>query len=382
MSVAIERFLLPLFFVMSVLYVFNSFGQEPVELKKIFHHMTDDAVYVEKGNVSFYFSRDPLVKDITKVIKDGDMVQQSFFFPNAVITTHECEEMMNRINEYNGLYQVKIEKNVKLEKGITITFRFPSNKIVLSYDFFDSIGLQKGIVFHLYNKDLINQLQLKHNQPLLRTLWHQGKPCVAIDPGHGGLDSGAIGCDGIKEKDVCLAIGMNIAQLLEEQGCSTVLTRDADRDVFLDQRTFCANKNHVDLLVSIHANYAFNDQAMGIETFCIRPSLFKELFSCLSVIEKQNAFMLINNKNDFSYKLAQSIQGHICQSVIRSGVGVVDRKVKFSVAQLLLGAQMPSVLVEVGFLSNHKEAQLLKSSQYQKILAQGIADGILSVLRS
>ena len=382
MSLIIERFLLPLFFVMSVLYVFNSFGQEQVELKKIFHHMTDDAVYVEKGNVSFYFSRDPHVKDIKKIVKDGDVVQQSFFFPNAVITTHECEEMMNRINEYNGVYQVKIEKNVKPEKGITITFRFLSNKIVLSYDFFDSIGLQKGIVFHLYNKDLINQLQLKNNQPLLRTLSYQGKPCVAIDPGHGGLDSGAIGCDGSKEKDVCLAIGMNVAQLLEEQGCSTVLTRDTDKDVFLDQRTFYANKNHVDLLVSIHANYAFNDQAMGIETFCIRPSLFKELFSCLSVIEKQNVFMLKNNKNDFSYKLAQSVQGHICQSVMRSGVSVVDRKVKFSVAQLLLGAQMPSVLVEVGFLSNHKEAQLLKSSQYQKILAQGIADGILSVLRS
>jgi N-acetylmuramoyl-L-alanine amidase len=67
---------------------------------------------------------------------------------------------------------------------------------------------------------------------------------------------------------------------------------------------------------------------------------------------------------------------------VRSGVDVVDRKVKFSVTQLLLGAQMPSVLVEVGFLSNPKEAQLLKSAQYQNVLAQGIVDGIMSAFYS
>jgi N-acetylmuramoyl-L-alanine amidase len=382
MSTIIERFLLPLFFVMSILYVFNSFGYESIELKKIFHHTTDDTGYVEKGNVSLYFSHDPEIKDIKKTVNNGEMIEQSFFFPSAVISTQECELMTQRINDYNGAYQVKIEKNQKPVKGITLIFKFPSDKIVLSYDLFDSIGLQKGIVFHLYNKDLLGQLQLKNNQPLLRTLWHQGKPSIAIDPGHGGIDSGAIGYGGIKEKDVCLAIGMTVAHLLEQQGCSVVLTRNSDTNVFLDQRTLCANKNHVDLLVSIHANYAFNTQAMGIETFCIRPNLFKELSSYLSDTEKNNAFALMGHKNDSSYKCAQAIQGHLCRSVERSGVGVIDRKVKFSVTQLLLGAQMPSVLVEVGFLSNEKESELLKSVPYQKVLAQGIVDGIMSVFHS
>jgi N-acetylmuramoyl-L-alanine amidase len=90
--------------------------------------------------------------------------------------------------------------------------------------------------------------------------------------------------------------------------------------------------------------------------------------------------MVMNDKNDYSYKLAQSIQEHIGKSIIDNKEKFVDRKVKSAVAQVLLGAQMPSVLVEVGFLSHEKESQLLNTPRYQKVVAQGIFEGIMAII--
>jgi N-acetylmuramoyl-L-alanine amidase len=374
MSKIVEWFLLPLFFILSIVYAFNSFGNS-IELKRLFHHATSDDSYLERGNVSLYFSQDPRMKKI-------DM--QSFFFP-CVINSNECDTMIQRINNYQGSYSISIEKTTTPDVGIIISFHCDPKAITLSYEEFDSIRLQKGVVFHLYNKQVIDALQHRNNQqPLLRMLQHKTiKPCITIDSGHGGLDTGAIGNDNIQEKNICLAVSKNVAQLLRDGGYSVFLTREEDRDLFLDERTLFANQHHTDLFISIHANYSGNSTAKGIETFCLQPALFKERYSLLSEDQKKYVAGYIQDKISVSHKLALSIQNFLCGELYKQDnmfKKPYDRRVKFSVSQVLLGAQMPAVLVEIGFLSHKKEVQLLANENYQKFLAQRIFDGIIHFL--
>jgi N-acetylmuramoyl-L-alanine amidase len=380
MSKIIEHFLIPLFVVVSVLYVFNSFGNN-VSLHKVYHHTTQNSLCLERANVSFYFSGEAKLQEV-KNKNNHDSQSYTFFFPNAMIAKGECQEMVNRLNNYSDCYTINMMEVVRPTKGIMLAFAIDPNKFAINYERFDSIGLQKGIVFRLYNKELLKKLEQANNQPVLRTLWHTGKPpCIAIDPGHGGRDVGAVGCGGIQEKDICLAIGTAVGNLLEQHGCSVVLTRKSDSTVALDERTSYANNNCADLFVSIHANYAANFRVVGVETFYLQPSLLKHHFSQLSEQENNHIAVVRSQRADSSCALAQSVQRCVCDAISMFHDEPVDRKVKPSVSQVLLGAQMPTVLVEVGFVSHKKEAALLHSVEYQNCIAGGICNAILSVIR-
>lgn len=383
MSTTIERFLLPLFFVMSIVYAFNSLGNNIIELKKVFHHGANDDFYIERGTLSFYFSSTPVIKEIpANVLSSGDISYVSFFFPHVVVT-QEADAIIKQINNYRGPYTIAITHVTQPGNGIIVTFGFDKKKMAVSYDVFDSIGLQKGVVFHVYNKELMSVLQEKNNQPILRTLWHTGKAhVIGIDPGHGGIDSGAIGCHGIKEKDVCLAVSTQVARLLQDKGYSVVLTRTDDTSLLLSDRTWCVNTNHVDLFVSIHANFSFNSQVHGIETFCMQPRLLTSRYCDLSDNETSMVNAIRDVQCNQSYNLAQSIQHHVCKGITQDYYAPVDRKVKFSVTQVLLGAQMPCALIEIGFLSHAQEARLLHTAHYQNTVAQGIFQGIVALLSS
>ncbi|HEX4069400.1 MAG TPA: N-acetylmuramoyl-L-alanine amidase, partial [Candidatus Babeliales bacterium] len=313
---------------------------------------------------------------------------------------------IQRLRDHNDGYTITITEVMQPAKGILIAFSFDNKKIALSYELFDSINLQKGIVFRLYNKELLQQLEQKNNQPVLRTLWHKpdfttlsprlqstgnasydttkdkslGRPCIAIDSGHGGSDCGAIGIGGIQEKDISLAIGIKVGNLLEQHGFSVVMTRNSDDTVGLDERTSYANNNHADLFVSIHANWASNQRAIGIETFCLKPTLLKKGFSLLSDAQQNLYANVLQQRFDDAHTLAQAVQHRLCDAVSHHHNDFIDRKVKYSVSQVLLGTQAPSILVEVGFVSHPKEAVLLHDTEYQSNVARGICDGILSVV--
>jgi len=379
MSKIIENFLIPLFLVVSVLYAFHSFGNDGVVLNKAYHHMAHNDGYLERANISLYFSGDPYVQEIkNKNVTDASLY--TFFFPKAVINEGECESMVNRINNHNDSYKVTITQTTKPTKGIMVAFSIDPNKCIVNYEQFDSIGLQKGFVFRLYNKELLQKLEQANNQPVLRTLCTD-KPCIVIDPGHGGCDTGAIGRGSIQEKQVCLAIGTAVGNLLEQHGCSVLLTRKNDCDMQLDERTSFANDMNADLFVSIHANYASSPQAIGVETFCMQQKLLTQNYSCLTQEQDCCVSRIKNERAAFSYKLAQSVQRHVCDVVSPFHDEPIDRKVKHSVSQVMLGVQMPAVLVEVGFLSHPKEVLLLNDTKYQHCVARGICNGILSALR-
>ena len=380
MNKIIENFLVPLFVIVSMLYAFNSFsGDGPVLLNKVYHHTTQSPVLLERANVSCYFSGDLQVQEM-KNNKNCNAQSCSFFFPKAIISNDECEAMVQRLRDHNDSYTITINQVIKPEKGIILVFNFDNRKFALSHEMFDSIGLQKGVVFRLYNKELLKKIEQNNNQPVLRTLWQNNKPCIAIDPGHGGTDCGAIGHGGIREKDICLAIGTKVSNLLEQHGFSVVMTRDSDDTVGLDERTSYANNNHADLFVSIHANWAPNQRAVGVETFCLKQSLLQQESCQLSDWQQNFCVDTMNQRADTSYALAQAVQRQVCSAISSFHDVAVDRKVKHSVSQVLLGTQAPAILVEVGFVSHPKEAVLLHDAEYQNSVARGICDGILSVV--
>lgn len=402
MSKIIENFLVPLFLVISVLYAFHSFAQnnDTIVLNKAFHHTAPHEGYLEKANISLYFSGDPQMQEI--ITNKGNGSSISFFFPKATISQGESEAMIHRINSYAGDYKVTITQVNTPTRGIIVRFDCDPNVYMVNCEQFDSIGLQKGFVFRLYNKELLTKLERAQDQPVLRTLWYQSadvsevalaksealakdghntlKPRIVIDPGHGGRDTGAIGCNGIQEKQVCLALGTAVGNILEQKGCSVMLTRKNDCDMQLDERTSFAHNNHADLFVSIHANYAANPKAIGVETFCMQPSLLKKKYSSLSSEQDSCVGNVMAQRAQTSYKLAQAVQQNLCNDLSSFHTEHIDRKVKHSVSQVLLGTQMPSILIEVGFLSHPKEGRLLHDTQYQNCIAQGICNGILSAL--
>jgi N-acetylmuramoyl-L-alanine amidase len=380
MSKIIENFLVPLFLVISVLYAFHSFAQsnDTIVLNKAYHHMAPNEGYLEKANISLYFSGEPQMQKVTT--NKGNGSSTSFFFPKATISQGESEAMVNRINSYAGDYKVTITQVNTPIRGIIVRFDCDPNVYIINCEQFDSIGLQKGFVFRLYNKELLTKLERAQDQPVLRTLHNTLKPRIVIDPGHGGRDTGAIGCNGIQEKQVCLALGTAVGNILEQKGCSVMLTRKNDCDMQLDERTSFAHNNHADLFVSIHANYAANPKAIGVETFCMQPSLLKKKHSSLSSEQDSCVGNVMAQRAQTSYKLAQAVQQNLCNDLSSFHAECIDRKVKHSVSQVLLGTQMPSILVEVGFLSHPKEGRLLHDTQYQNCIAQGICNGILSAL--
>ena len=185
------------------------------------------------------------------------------------------------------------------------------------------------------------------------------KPVVIIDPGHGGVDSGTIGINGTFEKDLVLKIAKKLNTELVRRGIKVVLTRNDDVYIPLDKRTSLSNKHDCSIFISLHANYSSNPQVSGLEIF----------YSEMSLLGRSNL-----KKDLQSEKLATNIHKQLLNSL--KSFSIVDRKVKKEVSQVLLGTDMPSVLIELGFLSNKIEAGNLCNSKYQERIVNGIVYGV------
>ena len=215
---------------------------------------------------------------------------------------------------------------------------------------------------------------------------------IVIDPGHGGRDPGAISATGIREKDIALSISKRLKGYLQKEGIKTILTRDSDRFISLWRRSHIANENNADFFISIHANAARTKYANGVEVFYLseavddfarataaaenaalqyESSSFNK-FKPKSAVAATLGDMLSDENRRESIELAKCIGQGMSKSL-----SLRDRGVKGARFYVLKDAQMPSVLVEVGFLSNRKEAMKLKDKNFQQRLAKAIADGIV-----
>ena len=221
-----------------------------------------------------------------------------------------------------------------------------------------------------------------------------GVRTVVIDPGHGGPKPGTIGKSGLQEKDVNLAVALALQKLLRDKaGIDAVLTRESDVDVGLDDRTVIANQKRADLFVSIHSNAHRDRKRGGVETFFLNispdPSVVElaakeNATSTKNIGEMKTILQKIvqNSKIQESYDLAVDIQTNLVKALSKDLPAIRDLGVKGGPFWVLIGGEMPSVLVEISHLSNAKEEAKLKTAKYRELAAQGIYDGIMEYIRS
>ena len=213
---------------------------------------------------------------------------------------------------------------------------------------------------------------------------------IVIDPGHGGSDSGAVG-NGLKEKNVVLATSKKLGALLAKRGYKVLYTRSTDVFINLRSRTAFAAKRNADMFISIHANAAPNASSAlkmsGVETFFLSPARSERSKNAAALenrgdLEDMNTFskqtflnFLNREKIISSNKLAIDIQSYMLSSVKKS-FSSRDGGVREAPFWVLVGATMPAVLVEMGYITHPQEGKNLGKSAYQDRIAQGIANGV------
>uniref|UniRef100_A0A7C4MLL2 N-acetylmuramoyl-L-alanine amidase n=1 Tax=Desulfatirhabdium butyrativorans TaxID=340467 RepID=A0A7C4MLL2_9BACT len=231
-------------------------------------------------------------------------------------------------------------------------------------------------------KDLARQLAL-------------GVRRIVLDPGHGGRDKGAPGAiPGVYEKDITLAIALKLQKKLKESlGCEVILTRTTDKYLSLEERTAIANTKNGDLFISIHTNSAPHPGAYGIETYFLNLATDDD---AVMVAARENATsrktisdlqsilteLMKNAKITESSRLASMVQENIVGHLSEKYTNIRGKGVKQAPFYVLLGAQMPSVLVETSFISNERECKRLTSPEYQSHLSDAIAKGIARYVQS
>jgi len=209
---------------------------------------------------------------------------------------------------------------------------------------------------------------------------------IVVDAGHGGHDTGTIGPNGLEEKDLVLDVALRLGKLLEKRmGADVVYTRDDDTFIPLETRTAIANQNQADLFISIHANSSRDSSARGIETYYLN---FTTSADALEVAARENAVSdkSIHELQDLVKKIAlkekieesHEFAGDV-QQALYSGLatrGLRNRGVKKAPFIVLIGANMPSILAEISFVSNPGDAKRLKTSAYRQKIAESLYRGV------
>jgi N-acetylmuramoyl-L-alanine amidase len=216
---------------------------------------------------------------------------------------------------------------------------------------------------------------------------------IVLDAGHGGKDPGARGVNGVLEKEVVLAIALELRDLLQRMtGVKVVLTRDRDVFLSLEERTAIANAEEADLFVSIHANASPNSASSGIETYYLNntddqatlrlAALENGLVSVTGQRQRDRDVALLLSSLIQSYKVGESVafaedvQRNLVDTLQTRWPGVVDLGVKQGPFYVLVGAGMPCILVEASFLTHPEEGTRLAQPSYRRAVAEGILRGI------
>lgn len=211
---------------------------------------------------------------------------------------------------------------------------------------------------------------------------------VVIDAGHGGHDAGTTGPSGLTEKEVTLDVAKRLGELITENlGSEVVFTRNDDRYIALEERGAIANRSRADLFISIHANSSRHSTATGVETYYLN---FTSSPEALEVAARENAVsersvndlgdlikkIALKDKIDESREFAGKVQMALYSGAAKAGNRTKDRGVRKAPFVVLIGASMPSILTEIGFLSNPKEESLLKKPEYRQKIAEALYRGI------
>jgi N-acetylmuramoyl-L-alanine amidase len=231
------------------------------------------------------------------------------------------------------------------------------------------------------------QPMAKGDRSLIRALGLKiGK--IVIDPGHGGFDTGTIGPNGLLEKDLVLDVSRRLGKLLEARlGAEVDYTRRDDTFIPLETRTAIANQDQADLFISVHANSSRDPDARGVETYYLN---FSSSAEALEVAARENAVseksihelqdlvkkIALQEKIDESREFATDVESALHSGLALKNPGLRDRGVKKAPFIVLIGANMPSILAEVSFVSNPGDERRLETSEFRQRIAESLYRGI------
>ncbi|MGA8429483.1 MAG: N-acetylmuramoyl-L-alanine amidase [Candidatus Sulfotelmatobacter sp.] len=211
---------------------------------------------------------------------------------------------------------------------------------------------------------------------------------IVIDAGHGGHDTGTIGPNGLEEKDLVLEVGKRLGKLLETRlGAEVVYTRKTDTFIPLETRTAIANQERADLFISIHANSSRDESARGVETYYLN---FTSSPEALEVAARENAVseksiyelqdlvkkIALKDKIEESREFAGDVQESLHSGLAAKSPAIRDRGVKKAPFIVLIGANMPSILAEISFVSNPADERRLETSEYRQRIAESLYRGV------
>jgi N-acetylmuramoyl-L-alanine amidase len=211
---------------------------------------------------------------------------------------------------------------------------------------------------------------------------------IVIDPGHGGHDTGTIGPNGLEEKDLVLEVGRKLGKLLETRlGAEVVYTRKDDTFIPLETRTAIANQQRADLFISIHANSSHDSGARGVETYYLN---FTSSPEALEVAARENSVseksiyelqdlvkkIALKEKIEESREFAGDVQESLHSGLAAKSPAIRNRGVKKAPFIVLIGANMPSILAEISFVSNPADEHRLETSEYRQRIAESLYRGI------
>lgn len=211
---------------------------------------------------------------------------------------------------------------------------------------------------------------------------------IVIDAGHGGHDSGTLGPGGLQEKDVVLDVALRLGKLLRQRlGAEVTYTRSDDTFIPLETRTAMANQAQADLFISIHANSSPDTMARGVEVYYLN---FTSSADALEVAARENASsdesihqlsdlvkkIALQDKINESREFAQDVDESLYTGLEQGNPGLRDRGVKKAPFVVLIGANMPSILAEISFLTNAEDAQELREPRYRERIAESLYRGV------
>jgi len=229
-------------------------------------------------------------------------------------------------------------------------------------------------------------------RPLSREAFPLPVRKIVLDPGHGGINSGASGPDGLLEKDLTLDISLRLEKLLVEEGFAVDLTRRSDLAISLEERAVFANRERGDIFVSVHLNWIDIREIRGVETFYLGPTDDPYLTELAASENRGSGYSLAdfkqlveqvyaNARQDDSERLASEVQRSLYTALRRISPNLRDRGVKRAPFVVLTGTEMPAILAEVSCLSNEDEARLLKLPEYRDYIAEALFQGVHTYAR-
>ena len=294
-----------------------------------------------------------------------------------------------KIKISNQITFIEIEDN--LFQLATKVVNQNDNYYVPTESFFNIIQSLSDSLSTKYTNDEIRFTSIPVNEKTVKTVDLRSEKekwefkTIVIDAGHGGKDPGAVGYRGTKEKDIALDVAKRLEKKLSKNmNVKIIMTRDEDIFLRLSERTKIANESNGNLFISIHTNAAEDRRASGFETFLIGPNKNE---AAVRVAARENAVLELEGKTGQKLTNEDLIQATIAQSAfaskseqfasmvqkeIKKRVQSKDRGVKQAGFYVLMGASMPNVLVELGFISNPSEEKKLRSPQYRDQLATAI----------